>query len=78
MLILHHDFPAVPWHNLPKLRRMAPEVYDRLYSHDSLFKLWLRFLFDPAISLHRRIVRHYDFDKKPKAGASNAVAEAAE
>jgi len=75
----HHDFPAVPWHNLPKLRRMVPEVYDELYSHDSLFKLWLRFLFDPAISLHRRIVRHYDFDKKAKAAPANQpVAEAAE
>lgn len=59
----HHDFPAVPWHNLPKLRAMVPEVYGQLYAHQSLTKLWFKFLFDPTISLHRRVVRHYEFHK---------------
>ena len=53
----HHDFPSIPWNNLPKLKAAAPERYDNLYSHKSWFKLWLRFLFDPNITLYTRMVR---------------------
>jgi sphingolipid delta-4 desaturase len=71
----HHDFPAVPWNRLPQVRRLAPEVYGNLHIHTSLTKLWFRFLFDPTVSLHRRIVRHYQgFDND----ASEARAQAAE
>lgn len=53
----HHDFPAVPWNHLPKIRRMAPEVYDRLVYHTSWTRLLFRFLFDKNISLYSRILR---------------------
>lgn len=53
----HHDFPSVPWNRLPEIKRMAPEYYDTLYSHQSWSKLVLRFLFDPSIGLHSRIQR---------------------
>ncbi len=53
----HHDFPSIPWSNLQKLKDAAPEFYDNLVSHKSWFKLWLRFLFDPDLSLYSRIVR---------------------
>jgi sphingolipid delta-4 desaturase len=53
----HHDFPSIPWSNLPKLKAAAPEFYDNLVYHNSWFKLWLRFLFDPGLSLYSRIVR---------------------
>jgi len=53
----HHDFPSVPWNNLRKLRRMAPEAYDGLAHHSSWTKLLFRFLFDRDISLYSRIVR---------------------
>jgi sphingolipid 4-desaturase/C4-monooxygenase len=53
----HHDFPSVPWNNLPKLKSTAPEFYDNLVYHKSWFKLWLRFLFDPQLSLYSRMVR---------------------
>lgn len=76
----HHDFPAVPWNRLPKVRAAIPEVYNNLYYHTSLTRLWFRFLFDPTVSLHRRIVRHYKLDDaaaQPKnAGAT--VTQAAE
>ena len=53
----HHDFPSVPWNNLRKLKSMAPEFYDKLFYHKSWFKLWVRFLFDPDLSLYSRMVR---------------------
>jgi sphingolipid delta-4 desaturase len=53
----HHDFPSIPWNRLPKLKAAVPEVYNNLVSHKSWFKLWLRFLFDPKISLYTRVVR---------------------
>ncbi len=53
----HHDFPSVPWNNLPKVKATAPEFYDNLVYHKSWTKLWLKFLFDPNLSLYSRIVR---------------------
>lgn len=53
----HHDFPSVPWNKLPKLKSTAPEFYDSLISHKSWTKLWLKFLFDPGLSLYSRMVR---------------------
>ncbi|MFB6263963.1 MAG: fatty acid desaturase [Bradymonadaceae bacterium] len=56
----HHDFPAVPWNNLPKVREIASEVYeDELHYHESLTSLWLKFLFDPSMTLYNRIIRDY-------------------
>ena len=53
----HHDFPWVPWHRLPSVRRAAPEAYDTLRWHRSWTKLLFQFLFDPSISLWSRVVR---------------------
>ena len=53
----HHDFPSVPWDRLPLLRKTAPEFYDTLVYHKSWVKLWLKFLFDPKLSLYTRMVR---------------------
>ena len=53
----HHDFPSVPWNKLPQIRKIAPEFYDTLVYHKSWVKLWLRFLFDPDLSLYSRMVR---------------------
>jgi sphingolipid delta-4 desaturase len=53
----HHDFPSVPWNKLPQLKKTAPEFYDTLVYHNSWFKLWLKFLFDPKLSLYSRMVR---------------------
>ncbi len=55
----HHDLPSVPWNNLPKLRRLAPEMYDPIVSHRSWSKLLVRFLTDRNLSLFSRIVRSH-------------------
>lgn len=56
----HHDFPAVPWNNLPQIREIASDVYeDELYYHESLTSLWLNFLFDPSMTLFNRVTRDY-------------------
>ncbi len=53
----HHDFPAIPWSNLPKVRAIAPEYYDTLVYHTSWTRLWLRFIFDKKLSLYSRAER---------------------
>ena len=53
----HHDFPSIPWSNLPKLRKAAPEFYNNLHYHTSWFMLWLKWIFDPKLSLFSRMVR---------------------
>ena len=54
----HHDFPSVPWNNLAKLKKTAPEFYDTLYSYKSWTKLLFRFIFDKKMSLYDRVVRN--------------------
>ena len=53
----HHDFPSIPWNNLPRLKATAPEFYENLHYHTSWVKLWLQFLFDSKLSLYSRMVR---------------------
>ncbi|PKL83057.1 MAG: fatty acid desaturase [Ignavibacteriae bacterium HGW-Ignavibacteriae-3] len=53
----HHDFPSIPWNNLPQVKKAAPEFYDNLVFHKSWTKLILKFIFDPSLSLFSRMVR---------------------
>lgn len=53
----HHDFPSVPWNRLPEVKRLAPEYYDTLASHQSWTKLLLEFIFNPEYSLYSRVKR---------------------
>ena len=49
----HHDFPTIPWNNLPKLRALAPEYYGTLKYHPSwsglLFKFFSSFFMDSCM-----------------------------
>lgn len=54
----HHDFPEMPWRNLPELKKMAPEFYDGLKAYTSWTRLLLEFIFDPQYSLSNRVVRN--------------------
>jgi sphingolipid delta-4 desaturase len=71
----HHDFPSIPWNNLPKLRQMAPEFYDTLRFHTSWTRLLLQFLFDKRYTLFSRVERL----KEPviRSGASDLGAREA-
>ena len=53
----HHDLPTVPWHRLPALRRLAPELYEPLAAPTSWLGTWLRFITDPTQTLWDRTLR---------------------
>ena len=53
----HHDFPSVAWNKLPRIRAIAPEVYNNLAYHTSWTLLLFRFLFDSNLSLFSRMLR---------------------
>ncbi|CAG7835481.1 unnamed protein product [Allacma fusca] len=53
----HHDFPAIPGCNLPKLRVIAREFYDPLPHHTSWIKVIVDFILDPSIGPYARVKR---------------------
>ena len=69
----HHDFISVPWSRLPKLRRMAPEFYDNLYSHTSWTGLLFKFILDPNLTLYSRTVRGVQSDASMTSGLTEAT-----
>lgn len=58
--IEHHDFPKIPYRNLPKLKALAPEYYDTIPHHTSYFKVLIRFLFNHP-GLWQRLRREYKY-----------------
>jgi len=62
----HHDFPSVPWHLLPEIKKRAPEFYDNLLFHDSLTALFFKFLFEQEITLFRRMLRDRPRDARKR------------
>ncbi|MDR3606189.1 MAG: fatty acid desaturase [Oligoflexia bacterium] len=53
----HHDIPVVAWKNLPKVKALAPELYDTLYSHSSYTKLLWQYLTRKDVSPYNRVIR---------------------
>jgi sphingolipid delta-4 desaturase len=53
----HHDFSYIPWNRLPEIKKIAPEYYNNLVSHQSWSKLVWRFLTDKNLSLYSRTIR---------------------
>ncbi|KKY17788.1 putative dihydroceramide deltadesaturase [Phaeomoniella chlamydospora] len=53
----HHDFPAVPWTRLTKLREIAHEFYDPLPYHKSWTMVLWHFILDPNVGLWCRVKR---------------------
>lgn len=53
----HHDFPAVPWTRLHKVRDIAREFYDPLPKHQSwTYAIW-RFIWDESVGMRCRVKR---------------------
>ncbi|KAH8592726.1 fatty acid desaturase-domain-containing protein [Bisporella sp. PMI_857] len=53
----HHDFPAIPWTRLPKLREIASEFYEDLPRHESwLYVIW-QFIWDKDVGMTCRVKR---------------------
>ncbi len=53
----HHDFPYIPGSRLARLRAMAPEFYDTLYSHTSWTRALWRFVMEPGLGGYSRTKR---------------------
>lgn len=66
----HHDFPNIPWTNLPKVRQIAPEFYDNLPQCKSWPGTILRYIFDDSISPFSRVKRATMGQKEAKGEAS--------
>jgi sphingolipid 4-desaturase/C4-monooxygenase len=65
----HHDFPSVPWNNLPKVYKAGEKWYTDIAYHKSWTTLWLRFLFDREISIYHRMLRKRHEKKAKKVAA---------
>lgn len=53
----HHDFPAVPWTRLFKLREIAKEFYEELPYHESWPGVLWQFMWDEQVGLKSRVKR---------------------
>ncbi len=53
----HHDFPNIPGSRLPRLRALASDYYDHLYSHRSWSRVLWKFISDRSIGLYSRVKR---------------------
>jgi sphingolipid delta-4 desaturase len=52
----HHDFMNIPWNNLPRLKKLAPEYYDHLKSYDSWIGVILNFIFNPQMGPFSKLI----------------------
>lgn len=66
----HHDFPAIPWTRLPKLRQIAKEFYDDLPCHESWTLIPWYFVTDKDVGLYSRVKRS-EGGRKVGPGAMN-------
>jgi sphingolipid delta-4 desaturase len=55
----HHDFPNIPCYRLPEVRKIAPEYYDNIPSHNSWIKVLYDFITCPEMGPYSRIHRDY-------------------
>jgi len=53
----HHDFPNIPWTNLPKLRKVGAKFYDKIPYHESWVGVLWNYVFDPEIKIYNRMRR---------------------
>jgi len=68
----HHDFPRIPWSNLPKAKKIAAEFYDPLPHHTSYLEVFRAYIFDAHITPFSRVKRKAP-SKIYKAPKSEAI-----
>jgi len=71
----HHDFPSVPWNNLPYVKQQAPEYYDTLFAYTSYTKLMIDFIREQKWSLLVRYETEKKLAEAALAAAANGKAE---
>ena len=52
----HHDLINVPWNNLPKLKKMAPEYYDHLKYYKSWTKVLINFISNSKMGPYSKLI----------------------
>lgn len=70
----HHDFPSIPWNNLPKIKKLGGNYYTSLGHHTSYTVLLFKFLFDRNLSVYSRMARD-NRGKTVKVKSETLVAE---
>ncbi|XP_041468243.1 sphingolipid delta(4)-desaturase DES1-like [Lytechinus variegatus] len=60
----HHDFPNIPGYKLPLIRKIAPEYYDPLPTHESFAKVVWDFVMSPKIGPYARVKRPNSIDPR--------------
>lgn len=71
----HHDFPAIPWTRLHKLREIAHEFYDPLPVCESWPGVIVKFIFQSDRGLWGRVKREDKSKKGGKAATEDAEKE---
>ncbi|MBS1586247.1 MAG: fatty acid desaturase [Bacteroidetes bacterium] len=71
----HHDFPSVPWNNLPKIKKFAGPYYDTLGHHTSYTLLLFQFLFNKNLTVFSRVARSNRGGRKVDRTKSAELAE---
>lgn len=71
--IEHHDFPYIPYHKLPELKKIAPEYYDYPY-HTSWVKVVWDFIFDDRSGPQARSVGYLKNDRHMNGHSNGHVA----
>ncbi|KAI9483233.1 MAG: fatty acid desaturase-domain-containing protein [Benjaminiella poitrasii] len=63
----HHDFQKIPWSNLPSLRSLASDYYDKLAYHTSWIMVHWKFITQPNVGPQSRVIRSYSDFKKGRS-----------
>jgi len=66
----HHDFPRIPWSNLPKVREIAPEFYKDLPFYTSYVAVIWRYITDPTVGPSSRVKRKLRAIREAAAAAA--------
>lgn len=73
----HHDFPNIPFTNLPALTQIAPDYYSNQVNTISWSETTMQFIFDDSMGPHRRMKRSTDKSNQQDSSQTSAKSVAA-